>query len=369
VTEPRAHLRSVRLESGALVHLVAGLPTPAVLRVFDEMRDEASAQTFAEFAGSAVLVRGESTILLPSHIEPSALVEDWEACGYGYLTDRLGEGARIASVVTVVDADFLNQQLGTAEPISAYGWGKTAWDGRSVADIVVGQIESATHLLVVGRAGASGAIHRLLGLLNPAAPRCTLAEGSRAELRDFVASPRPLGAYALSEPTARIVPPWLELLQGGGEGDLTRSTELFMYRRSLPFDQERFGEWLQNPPLGLVRGKGSVWLADDRVRAFGYSCAGAVHRVFAAGPWWAGRRDGAWPTCETHRSRLLERWHPRFGDRRQEIVFIGLGLDPSEVSAALDACLLSEAAALESLLEGLPTGAAGERASVGLGLH
>ena len=103
----------------------------------------------------------------------------------------------------------------------------------------------------------------------------------------------------------------------------------------------RFTGWLENPPRCLLRGKGQVWLASEPDWSFGYSCAGSVHRLFPGGRWWASRSDGSWPDCATQRSRLLARWHPRFGDRRQELVFAGVDLDPVALCVSLDACLLA----------------------------
>lgn len=349
-------------------HLLAGLPTPAVSDAIDRLRNEVSISTFDEFIGASAGARGscaEPAILLPSHLETSLLVEDWQGCGY--LSGRFGEGARIGNVVTLIDADFLTDQLRSSDSISTYGWGRTARDGRSVADIVVGQIESATHHIVVGRSGVSPSLRRLLRLLNPTAARCGFDDVTPAGLRRFVASPGAPEGCGGAVSDATVVPPWLELLRG--DEALAPYEGRFLYRRSLPFDPERFQEWLSHPPPGLVRGKGNVWLGHERARAFGYSCAGSVHRVFTAGSWWAERRDGAWPTCDAQRRRLLDRWHPRFGDRRQEIAFLGLDVDAQAVRASLDDCLLTEAEALESLSD-VPLGDAEEkRPSAAVELH
>jgi len=38
---------------------------------------------------------------------------------------------------------------------------------------------------------------------------------------------------------------------------------------------------------------------------------------------------------------VIQHWDPEWGDRRQEIVFIGVGLDQSRLTRALDDCLVS----------------------------
>ena len=349
------------------VHLAAGLPTPSVLAALEQVRAQVPARSFDEFLRSPLPGRGDMTVILPPYIENSRLIEDWEASGY--LAERLGAGAAIANVITVIDADFMVEQMSSAHPLSAYGWGKTAYDARSIADIVVGQIESATHILLVGRSGGSDSVHRVLGALNPFASRCSLEGASLGEFRDFLVSSSQdaLREGAASASTARIVPPWLAMLEG--DEPIPDSGERFLYRRTAPFDRELFRKWLDDPPFELIRGKGKVWLADQNSWAFGYSCAGSVHRVFPVGAWWADQPDGTWPQCETQRQRLLDRWHPQFGDRRQEIAFIGVDLDVSRVRASLDACLISEDSTLESMAAVSLSGDELPRSASGLDFH
>lgn len=327
----------------------------------DRVRDVLPLDAFADFVGGPDEPAPHTLVLLPPHVETSLLVEDWES--FGYLQERFGPRAHIGNVATVVDAASLIDQLGSPEPISDHGWGKTARDGRSVADIVVGQLESSTHLLVAGSAPDFEAILPLLGVLNPAAAICSLRQASAVELREFLTRRRDASAPTRS---ARVVPPWLELLQAGAV--VSPEDGRFLYRRSRPFDPERFGAWMADPPSDIVRGKGNVWLARRNDQCFGYSCAGSVHRVFAAGRWWASQSASTWPTCESARRRLFERWHPRFGDRRQEIAFCGFELDADLLCAELDACLLSEEEARELVSPpiGCSEPAAGELPWMGL---
>ena len=348
------------------VHILGGLPTEGVACGFDRIREVFPVLSFAAFAGTELDEWAQTGVLLPPHTEPSQLVEGWEECGY--LAERFGRGAHIGSVTTLVDSSCLWDQLNSPEPISARGWGKNARDIRSVADIAVGQIESATHLLLVGGGLACKAIGRLLEVLNPGAAKLELAKRSDAELRDFLTRPRQAaGDPFASSASVRRVPPWLDLLQS--ESVAPRSSDGFLYRRSRPFDPERFGDWLADPPRELVRGKGTVWFANRCDESLGYSCAGSVHRVFVSGRWWVSRGTSMWPTCEVARRRLFERWHPHFGDRRQEIAFAGIDLDADQICSHLDGCLLSEEEAIEVV--SAPGRVAGRHAddSPRVGLH
>ncbi|MEM7412816.1 MAG: GTP-binding protein [Myxococcota bacterium] len=307
------------------VHLLVGLPTAAVQRGFEQAR------AFLPVHGLDTLAQLDAQnatrigVLLPPFAEPSLIVENWIDCDF--LSNRFGRPAHIEGVSTFVDADRAAEQLASAVPLSQLGWGQSPFDGRTVADILVGQIESATHLVLVGAAPLPDAVARSLALLNPEAARFP------SHRIDFEPS-------ASETHHAPVVPPWLEVLQG--ERVPTRGSDLFVYHRARPFDPIRFGNWLEDPPKELVRGKGNVWMATEPDLSFGYSCAGAVHRIFPAGRWWASRPEGTWPRCASQRKRLLERWHPRFGDRRQELVFSGIDLDPDRLCAGLDACLVAE---------------------------
>ena len=345
------------------VHVLGGIPTEGVRRGIDRIREVLPVRPFAEFVGAMASEGPQVGVLLPPYIETSQLVEDWEGCGY--LARRLGGSARIGNVVTVVDSERMGEQLESGDPISAYGWGKSARDVRTVADIAVGQIESATHLVLVGASHSCDVVSRLITALNPSAARLTLDDTSDEGLREFLTGFRRSRDSGDTDASAQIVPPWLDLLRA--ESPAPWAPNRFLYRRSRPFDPERFRNWLADAPRELVRGKGNVWLANQCDQSFGYSCAGAVHRLFAAGRWWASCGESTWPTCDTARRRLLERWHPHFGDRRQEIAFVGLDHDPEAICSALDSCLLSEEEAFDAVLPSSLR--AGPSASTRVGLH
>ncbi len=338
------------------VHLLAGLPTEAVRWGFARTRDMMPVVPLEALAGFVV---GDATrigVLLPPFVEPALVVENFEECDF--LTYRFGRPARIEGVSTFVDVQELRQHLASTDWLSSRGWGRGDLDRRTVADILVEQIEAATQLVLVGAARASESLARCLALLNPGASRIPCSDGSGLDLKRLGAS------FGLEEPVAqggsdhtrrdapearsvRVVPRWLEVLRG--ELDPAPKSDVFVYRRARPFDEYRLRDWLADPPGELLRGKGHVWLAGEPDRSFGYSCAGSAHRLYEAGRWWASQAAGAWPSCATQRRKLLERWHPRFGDRRQELVFLGVDLEPDRLYAGLDACLVAEAEVDDSL--------------------
>ena len=85
------------------------------------------------------------------------------------------------------------------------------------------------------------------------------------------------------------------------------------------------------------------WLATRPDWVGEMSQAGALVRSEALGLWWTAIPKNQWPDTDQWRDFVLGNWDPVFGDRRQEIVFIGNGdMDESGLRQELDACLVPD---------------------------
>ncbi|PRW34073.1 cobalamin synthesis P47K [Chlorella sorokiniana] len=93
----------------------------------------------------------------------------------------------------------------------------------------------------------------------------------------------------------------------------------------------------------LCRSKGFVWLATRPDLCGEWSQAGGIVRLGVGGPWYAALPDEAWPQEEAARAAIRKDFQEPHGDRRQELVLIGVRLNGKALTAALDACLCSEA--------------------------
>jgi G3E family GTPase len=72
-----------------------------------------------------------------------------------------------------------------------------------------------------------------------------------------------------------------------------------------------------------------------------WSQAGGIFRYGFAGLFWKAVPKKNWPTDEDYLASIKKQWQEPFGDMRQELVFIGQGLDKKRMIDALDNCLLS----------------------------
>ena len=138
---------------------------------------------------------------------------------------------------------------------------------------------------------------------------------------------------------------WIRELQG----EHTPETEeygisSFTYRTPQPFDAEKLAEFLNDGDHweGVLRSKGFFWVAADHRVAYEWAQAGGVGDVRPAGMWWAAIPKEHWGHDEGERPDELPTWHPRFGDRAQQLVFIGQKMDEDDIRARLDACLLDK---------------------------
>jgi G3E family GTPase len=106
-------------------------------------------------------------------------------------------------------------------------------------------------------------------------------------------------------------------------------------------DQLRGPANAKSPFASLVRSKGFLWLSNNHLEMFYWAHAGNYFEVKKQGYWWAAIERADWPAEDS--ADIEAEMQPLFGDRRQEIVFIGIGLDEAAIVAELDQCLLTDA--------------------------
>jgi G3E family GTPase len=243
------------------------------------------------------------------------------------------------TVITVVDAGTLLADFCSQELIRSRVAGLESTDLRSVADALTDQIEAADVLVLnkVDRVNASQrrGLEALLTVLNPAAS-LMLAEFGRL----------PLGALlrdAPANPPSVIVPGWKRALDGQA---FPNADELgissLVYRERRPFHPQRLHAFFGEAWPGAVRSRGIFWLASRPEWVGEVSQAGAARRYRANTTWWASSLAGGSFAPDEVSRFLGVPWHPRFGDRRQEFVFVGIGLDAAGLKHRLDACLLTD---------------------------
>jgi G3E family GTPase len=116
----------------------------------------------------------------------------------------------------------------------------------------------------------------------------------------------------------------------------------FVYRARRPFHPERLHTLLRKKWTGVLRSKGVFWLASMPQVMMLWSQAGKFRNWNEAGYWWADVPRERWPDDPFLRQEAERVWDDRTGDRRQEIVFIGIDMPQKALTQALDACLMTD---------------------------
>jgi len=118
--------------------------------------------------------------------------------------------------------------------------------------------------------------------------------------------------------------------------------ESVTYRAQRPFHPQRFWDWFNAPHPGLARVKGIVWLATRNLLVGGVSRAGRQNSAGAAGIWWAALPREEWPEDPARLMEMQATWSEPYGDRRQELLLIGLAGRTSDAARKLNLCLLTD---------------------------
>ncbi|MCQ8241124.1 zinc metallochaperone GTPase ZigA [Rhizosaccharibacter radicis] len=252
----------------------------------------------------------------------------------------LEDVARLDTMVTVVDARAFLTDYGSADSLAVRGETAGEGDGRLLVDLLVEQVEFAD-VLVVNKADlvSTAELERLRALLasfNPGA-RVVVATQGRVPVEEVLDTGR--FDFARAQGAAG----WAQALAGE---HLPESEEFgirsFTYRARRPFHPERFHALINDELPGVVRAKGYFWLATRPDWAGGWHLAGRIGRHEAAGRWFSAVPRDRWPRDPEWVAKVEAMMTREHGDRRQELVFIGIDMDEAALRRSLDAALLTD---------------------------
>ncbi len=270
--------------------------------------------------------------------EPLPVAATFEFCDGA--EHGLFDVARLDAMVTVVDAANLLADYESQDFLRDRGKARDDTDERTLVELLVDQIEFAD-IVVLNKIDTAGperaeAARRIVRALNP--------EARLIEADFAIVPPGEILDTRLFDPVrARSHPLWFKELNGFAE-HVPETEEYgissFVYRSRAPFDFDRVRRVLTGPLPGVLRAKGHFWIAARPDQVFGFSLAGALATIEPSGRWWAATPQTLWPASAAAVARIRQHFRPGFGDRRQELVFIGTGMDRQAITAALDACCL-----------------------------
>ncbi len=254
----------------------------------------------------------------------------------------LSDVANLDTMVTVVDAVNFLKDYDEAKYLEEAGESLGEQDERSVADLLVDQVEFSDVILIsktdLVDAKDIERLSAILKTLNTHARVIPIAQG-QVDIDTVLST----GLFDFER--AQQAPGWLKEMRGEHVPETEEyGIGSFSYAARRPFHPEKFYQFLHNTKEygKLIRSKGYFWLASRPEFAGQWSQAGGIARYGFGGMFWKAVPKENWPTDEDYLASIQEQWLEPFGDMRQELVFIGQSLDQDKMTQALNDCLLSE---------------------------
>lgn len=256
--------------------------------------------------------------------------------------DSLSDVSTLDTMVTVVDAANLVKNYSSTDFLKDQGESLGEDDERTLVDLLVEQIEFA-NVIILNKIDLISkdeleTVKAIIRGLNVKAKiiETTLSQVDMKEVMDT-------GLYDLEE--AQEHPLWAQELYNP-DAHVPETEEYgitsFVYRAREPFDPQKIYAFFNEEWPGVVRAKGFFWLSSRPDFVGEVSQAGAFVRHQGIGRWWAAIPKNNWPDGEQFEDVLKQYWTKDYGDRRQEIVFIGLSAEMNEetIRKKLDSCLV-----------------------------
>ncbi|MDN3639326.1 zinc metallochaperone GTPase ZigA [Simiduia curdlanivorans] len=254
----------------------------------------------------------------------------------------LADVARLDTMVTVVDAANFLTDYNQARELQDSVDHIDESDTRTVADLLVDQVEFADVILLsktdlVSKAHTKKVL-AVVRALNPDARVLPIREGE-IDLAEV------LGTGKFSFEKAQRAPGWLKEMRGEHVPETEEyGISSFVYRARKPFHPKKFFDFLHSKNIEgkLLRSKGYFWLASRPEFAGQWNQAGGIARYGFAGMFWKAVPKTQWPEDPDHLASIEKSWLEPFGDMRQELVFIGQNLNQQVVIETLNQCLLTD---------------------------
>ena len=255
----------------------------------------------------------------------------------------LSDVSTLDTMVTIVDAVNFLKDFNEAKYLQDVGESLGDEDQRSVADLLVDQVEFADIILIsktdLVKQFDIDKLKAVLRNLNTHAQIIPISNGE-------ISGQEILSTGLFDFERAQQAPGWLKELRGEHVPETEEyGISSFVYKARRPFYPKKFHDFLHSKDLSgkLIRSKGYFWLATRPQFAGTWNQAGGIAHHGFAGMFWKAIPENRWPQDQESLDYIKEKWVEPFGDMRQELVFIGQGLDQKHITQLLDNCLLSDA--------------------------
>ncbi|MFH6986344.1 GTP-binding protein [Flavobacterium collinsii] len=247
----------------------------------------------------------------------------------------------IDTMVTVVDSFNFFKDFGSAKTLQEQNVSNIENDNRTIVNLLVDQVEFA-NVIVLNKTDliSEKSLEFLSAFIKKINPVAKIINSVSGKVNPNEIINTALFNYEEAENSAG----WIREL----EGIHTPETEeyginSFVFRDPRPFHPNRLWNFITSDfPTDIIRSKGLLWLASRPEQAINWSQAGGSMKAEGAGVWWASMPLSERMTFNNFvefQDIIEERWTSNFGDRLNELVFIGQKMKETEILSELKKCL------------------------------
>ncbi len=251
----------------------------------------------------------------------------------------------IDTMVTVVDALNFFKDYGSSELLLDRDLTDMDNDYRTIVNLLTDQVEFAD-VIIINKADlvteqTVGVLKSALKKLNPKAQVIESTFG-KVDPKQILNT----GLFNYEE--AEEHSGWIEELQKDSHTPETEEYGIgsFVFNDKRPFNPERFLNYVQDHfPSEIIRSKGLLWMSSRPQQAIVWSQAGGSLRAESGGVWWSSmplEERTHFVDFQENQEYIEKDWHKEFGDRKNELVFIGQDMDQEKIQRDLRMCLCTD---------------------------
>ena len=251
----------------------------------------------------------------------------------------------VDTMVTVVDAFNFFNDFGSADKLVDRKLTDIEDDFRTIVNLLTDQIEFANVIVLnkvdLVKKDDIGVLRSAIKKLNPSA-RIIESSFCKIDSKDILNT----GLFNFEE--AEQSAGWIEELNKAEHTPETDEYGIssFVFRSNKPFDPQRFWDYIQSKfPATIIRSKGLFWLASRPGQAISWSQAGGSLKADSAGVWWSSMPYGKriqYMSFVENQNHIESTWDEFYGDRKNELVFIGQEMDEELIRKELAECLVND---------------------------
>ncbi|MDD5941515.1 GTP-binding protein [Fibrobacter sp.] len=265
-----------------------------------------------------------------------------------YEEDNPDTNVYLTSIVTVVDADriyreFLSDLKHKKEQRDALA-DQYDLSQEEISTLIVDQIEFC-NFIVLNKCDllSEDQLKEVESIVRDFQPRAPIIHSVNGDIDiEKILTTKPFN-YGQIESSSAIQKATASLLQSERRRDSCvdeYGISSFVFETRQPFNRTRFMDFVNNRyPAELIRSKGYIWFSDASRDVQLFEQAGRNSSVMPVSFWIDALREDQKQAYLAENPEVRENWDSRYGDRENQVVFIGKGYNKESIRTELEKCL------------------------------